>query len=114
MRVDGLSEAICSNTEYLDRNESSDSAAVCVAILRVTDRVDSGELLGAVHRNRVTGRGDRAETAWTEALQVLGANGFDEFGRGALPAVLRSSYGPQGYSARGLFSDAFDWVFRGT
>ncbi len=46
--------------------------------------------------------------------QVLGANGFDEFVEGALPAVLRSSYGSQGHSARGLFSDAFDWVFRGT
>ena len=46
--------------------------------------------------------------------QVLGGERLRQVRRGALPAVLRSSYGSQGHSARGLFSDAFDWVFRGT
>ena len=48
-----------------------------------------------------------------EAESGIGGERVRRVRRRALPAVLRSSYGSQGHSARGLFSDAFDWVFRG-
>ncbi len=46
--------------------------------------------------------------------QVLGANGFDEFVEGLCQRYYAPHMGRKGIPARGLFSDAFDWVFRGT